>query len=93
MGVNKEEISKTIIELEKSHNERWSAGDNRGCLDGFAEEVSYFDPILKNVLVGRDKVIAGSTPSTPTRTSCAASTSTRRCTSATAVTSLSWATT
>ncbi|MDX2556178.1 YybH family protein [Streptomyces stelliscabiei] len=51
-------ISKTIIGLEKSFNERWSAGDNRGYLDGFAEEVSYFDPILENIVVGRDKVIA-----------------------------------
>ena len=58
MGVNKEEISTTIIELEKSFNERWSVGDNRGYLDAFAEEVSYFDPILENILVGRDKVIA-----------------------------------
>ncbi|MFF4491450.1 YybH family protein [Streptomyces sp. NPDC001544] len=58
MGVSKEEISKTIIELEKSFNERWSAGDNRGYLDAFAEEVSYFDPILENIVVGRDKVIA-----------------------------------
>ncbi|MEU5087643.1 nuclear transport factor 2 family protein [Streptomyces sp. NPDC021356] len=58
MSVNKEEISKTVIELEKSFNERWSVGDNRGYLDAFAEEVSYFDPILKNILVGRDKVIA-----------------------------------
>ena len=57
MGVNKEEISKTIIELEKSFNERWSAGDNRGYLDNYAEEVSYFDPVLKEVIVGRDKVI------------------------------------
>jgi ketosteroid isomerase-like protein len=58
MGVNKEEISKTILELEKSFNERWSVGDNRGYLDAFADEVSYFDPILENIVVGRDKVIA-----------------------------------
>ncbi|MFI1927101.1 MULTISPECIES: nuclear transport factor 2 family protein [unclassified Streptomyces] len=58
MGVNKEEISKALVELEKSCNERWSAGDNRGYLDGFADEVSYFDPILENIVVGRDKVIA-----------------------------------
>jgi len=58
MSVSKDEISKTIIELEQSFNERWSVGDNRGYLDGFADEVSYFDPILKNIVVGRDKVIA-----------------------------------
>jgi len=44
--------------LEKSFNERWSVGDNRGYLDNYAEEVSYFDPILKELIVGRDKVIA-----------------------------------
>jgi len=58
LSVSKDEISKTIIELEQSFNERWSVGDNRGYLDGFADEVSYFDPILKNIVVGRDKVIA-----------------------------------
>ena len=44
--------------MEKSFNERWSVGDNRGYLDNYAEEVSYFDPILKELIVGRDKVIA-----------------------------------
>jgi Calcium/calmodulin dependent protein kinase II association domain len=58
MSANKDEITKDIVELEKSFNERWSIGDNRGYLDGFAEEVSYFDPVLKAIIVGRDKVIA-----------------------------------
>lgn len=58
VSLNEEEISRSIIELEKSFNERWSEGDNRGYLDAFADEVSYFDPILKNILVGRDDVIA-----------------------------------
>jgi ketosteroid isomerase-like protein len=58
MGVDKAEISKTILEFEKSFNERWSIGDNRGYLDNYAEEVSYFDPIVKELVVGRDKVIA-----------------------------------
>ncbi|MDX0312573.1 DUF4440 domain-containing protein [Sinorhizobium meliloti] len=58
MNANKDRIAKDIIELEKSFNERWSAGDNRGYLDGFAEEVSYFDPVIKDIIVGRDKVIA-----------------------------------
>jgi hypothetical protein len=42
----------------KSFNERWSVGDNRGYLDSYAEEVSYFDPVLKKLVVGRDKAIA-----------------------------------
>lgn len=58
MSVDKEEISQQIIELEKSFNERWSAGDNRGYLDAFDDEVSYFDPILEHILVGREKVVA-----------------------------------
>ncbi|MER7837428.1 alpha/beta hydrolase fold domain-containing protein [Streptomyces sp. NPDC096040] len=44
--------------MEKSFNERWSIGDNRGYLDNCAEEVGYFDPILKELIVGRDKAIA-----------------------------------
>jgi ketosteroid isomerase-like protein len=58
MSVDKAEISKTILELEKSFNERWSVGDNRGYLDNYAEEVTYFDPIVKELVVGRDNVIA-----------------------------------
>jgi ketosteroid isomerase-like protein len=58
MSPNKDQITKDIIELETSFNERWSVGDNRGYLDGFAEEVSYFDPVIKDIIVGRDKVIA-----------------------------------
>jgi ketosteroid isomerase-like protein len=44
--------------LEKSFNERWSVGGNRGYPGNYAEEVSYFDPVLKELVVGRDKVIA-----------------------------------
>lgn len=58
MSVDKEEIGKTILEREKSFNERWSVGDNRGYLDNYAEEISYFDPVLKELIVGRDTVIA-----------------------------------
>ncbi|MFE9444417.1 YybH family protein [Streptomyces sp. NPDC006602] len=58
MSVNKEEIGKTVLELEKSFNERWSVGDNRGYLDNYAEEISYFDPVLKELIVGSDAVIA-----------------------------------
>ncbi|MFI9173638.1 YybH family protein [Streptomyces lincolnensis] len=58
MSVDKDEIGKTVLELEKSFNERWSVGDNRGYLDNYAEEISYFDPVLKELLVGRDAVVA-----------------------------------
>jgi ketosteroid isomerase-like protein len=55
---NVDQIRAAIIELEKSFNERWSSGDNRGYLDNFADEVSYFDPILKQLIVGRENAIA-----------------------------------
>ena len=58
MSVSKEEIGNTVLELEKSFNERWSLGDNRGYLDNYAEEISYFDPVLKDLIVGRDAVVA-----------------------------------
>lgn len=58
MSTNTDQTKADIIELEKSFNERWSQGDNRGYLDNFADEVSYFDPILENILVGRDHVQA-----------------------------------
>ena len=57
MSVNKEEISTTVLELEKSFNERWSSGDNRGYLDNYADQISYFDPVLKELVVGGDQVI------------------------------------
>jgi ketosteroid isomerase-like protein len=58
MGVDKAAISKTLIELEESYNERFSVGDPAGYLDGFADEVSYFDPILKDIVVGKEKTVA-----------------------------------
>ncbi|TDZ98519.1 YybH family protein [Mycobacteroides salmoniphilum] len=58
MAVNKEEISKHILALEKSFNERWSIGDSRGYLDNYAEDISYFDPILEKLIVGSDAVIS-----------------------------------
>ncbi|MFE9676568.1 YybH family protein [Streptomyces sp. NPDC006259] len=58
MGVDREKISKTILEREKSFNERWSVGDNRGYLDNYAQEISYFDPVGKDLVVGRDATVA-----------------------------------
>jgi ketosteroid isomerase-like protein len=58
MGIDTAGIRRTIIDLERSFNERWSAGDDRGYLDAFTDDVSYFDPILERILVGRDEVRA-----------------------------------
>ncbi|MEU6230908.1 nuclear transport factor 2 family protein [Streptomyces sp. NPDC047042] len=53
-----EAIGEAVLELEKSFNERWSVGANRGYLDNYAEEISCFDRVLKELIVGRDTVIA-----------------------------------
>ncbi len=58
MSTTSDKIAQDLIALEKSYNERFSVGDNRGYLDGFAEDVSYFDPILKTIVVGRENVVA-----------------------------------
>lgn len=58
MTWKKEEISEHIIALEKSFNERWSIGDNSGYLENYAEDISYFDPILEKLIIGRAAVIS-----------------------------------
>ncbi|MGO4680223.1 YybH family protein [Microbacterium sp. 2MCAF23] len=58
MTTNSNKIAQDLIALEKSYNERFSVGDPRGYFDGFAEDVSYFDPILKTIIVGRENVVA-----------------------------------
>ena len=40
MSTTSDKIAQDLIALEKSYNERFSVGDNRGYLDGFAEDVS-----------------------------------------------------
>ncbi|MBX5212132.1 DUF4440 domain-containing protein [Rhizobium sp. NZLR11] len=53
-----DEVSKAIVELERSLNERWSTGDARGYLDNYHQSITYFDPIVENLIVGRDAVVA-----------------------------------
>ena len=64
--------------MEKSFNERWSVRDSRRYLDNYAEEVIYFDEILKEPIVRRDKVIAHLESIYSNRTPCVVSTSPRR---------------
>ena len=52
------EISEAVIELERSLNERWSIGDCDGYLDTYSEDISYFDPLVEQLLVGRPAVVA-----------------------------------
>lgn len=51
------EIGETLLALERSLNERWSAGDCYGYLDCYHEDIAYFDPILEKQLVGRAAVV------------------------------------
>lgn len=57
MSCDHQTIRQEILELERSLNERWSAGDNHGYLDNYHEDISYFDPVLERLLVGRDAVV------------------------------------
>ena len=47
MSVDKEEISRTVLELDKEFNKRWSNGDNRGYLDAYTDDATYFEPAVK----------------------------------------------
>ena len=57
MSNNLQTISQEVLELECSLNERWSVGDSHGYLDNYHEDISYFDPALERLLVGRDAVV------------------------------------
>jgi ketosteroid isomerase-like protein len=50
-------VAETLIDLERSLNERWSIGDCDGYLDTYSEDINYFDPILENMLIGRTAVV------------------------------------
>jgi len=50
-------IGETLLNLERSLNERWSTGDCHGYLNNYHEEISYFDPVVEKLLVGRDSVL------------------------------------
>lgn len=54
--IDKHEIARQVIEVEKSSNERWSVGDNCGYPDAVTDDASYFDLILDRILVGWDEV-------------------------------------
>ncbi|KQX21330.1 YybH family protein [Variovorax sp. Root434] len=57
MSSNLQTISQEVLELERSLNERWSVGDSHGYLDNYHADISYFDPALERLLVGRDAVV------------------------------------
>lgn len=57
MCSNLKTISQEVLELERSLNERWSVGDSSAYLDNYHEDISYFDPAVEKLLVGRDAVV------------------------------------
>ena len=57
-----EEITATIIALERAALDRWGAGDPSGYLEISAPDVSYFDPFLEHRLDGHDALSAWYAP-------------------------------
>lgn len=51
-------ITETILELERSINDRWGQGDVDGALEIYSEDVTYFDPLTEMRLEGRKAVEA-----------------------------------
>ena len=42
-------VAEAIVALERSAIERWNRGDVDGCLEIYADDVSYFDPVTEKV--------------------------------------------
>jgi uncharacterized protein (TIGR02246 family) len=49
-------VAEAIVALERSAIERWNRGDVDGCLEIYADDVSYFDPVTEKRLDGRQAV-------------------------------------
>jgi ketosteroid isomerase-like protein len=49
-------VAEAIVALEHSSIERWNRGDVDGCLEIYADDVSYFDPVTEKRLDGRQAV-------------------------------------
>lgn len=58
MKANVDNIKATLISIEQGLNERWSTGDSSGYFDNYHEDMSYFDPAVDTLLVGRQAVLA-----------------------------------
>ncbi len=61
---NTEELSATIIALEKAALEKWNQGDPVGYLDLSANDVTYFDPSLAHRMDGLEKLRSYYEPAT-----------------------------
>jgi uncharacterized protein (TIGR02246 family) len=45
-------LTTTILSLERAAMDRWNVGDVEGCLELYAEDVTYFDPITDTRIDG-----------------------------------------
>jgi ketosteroid isomerase-like protein len=57
MTVDVKKIGGAVLELERSLNERWSTGDCHGYLGNYHDDISYFDPVVERILIGRESVV------------------------------------
>jgi ketosteroid isomerase-like protein len=58
MADHNDDLSQTIIELERQALERWGRGDPSGFLEISADDVVYFDPYQQRRLNGIDELRA-----------------------------------
>jgi len=56
MNVNLEEITETLLTIERAINGRWNNGDCYGFLETYSEDMTYFDPRTDKLLDGRKAV-------------------------------------
>lgn len=57
MKPNIDKITETILDIERSLNERWSTGDCSGYFDAYSENMTYFDSFTEKLLVGHKAVV------------------------------------
>jgi ketosteroid isomerase-like protein len=58
MNMNKENLTTTIIAMEKAALEEWNRGNPSGYLDIYAEDITYFDPFQEKRIDGFEKMQA-----------------------------------
>jgi len=56
MSIDRNQITETILGIERSANERWNKGDCHGYLETYSDDVTYFDAVTEKLLVGHKAV-------------------------------------